>query len=932
MKTADLHNKRFTRWMAQLSRWGGMTLLVISVRDCSDDAHPDVSDDWAFRAFSGGDCQEAQENCPCPINNKKTACKTVPVASGTGQSCQAGTRTCADGYWGECDTDETFVGSGPLSNGLATATGCKDPCDPGCERLTGTIENADDERFLPRDESYDDPSDGDRVDSDDDLDDDEPGADSGVTLLRPAEPIIKSIAPASAPPSKRRVVCPDNKTTSLSGIVKDPAGNNPIYHVLVYIPEEKPVTWTEAARAIRVAKPDHCDQCDDPDLISGKPITQTYTNYKGQFKLTDVPATGDFTLVIQIGRWRRQFTIANPPPSLKPKTPAPGKALGPVTPKPPAPGKAQLRPVTPKPPLKKEDVPLNTIKLKVAECANTPIPKDALTLPKNRREGDIPRIGLVGGSADQMECLLEKIGVSTDEYANPAAKRFMGEATSTNEFYPAADAPFHVVGGGLEPRIQYFVATGQRLIYPIKTVILTGPGGRRIETTETKETLNNPRLSLWNSTANLRRYDAILNACPGQVLDETTAGPLSRINVEDYLNHGGRVFTSHYGRYFADDKPTKPNDLGNLATWNDSKDLKDAPDSTMYLRIIRGANIRTKEIRELSKPENFYLWLKATKALKTPEVYIPRKGWEKQPDLLAANQMRSNIATLGPLATPWARVFSGNFLAGDVCPEALKREEAKRLAEKIRKTKTSRAQLTDAERVCPKKGEYYQINPQPPAIFTANTPINAPPDKVCGRLTYADFHVATRAEHASLNNVFPKACKGAELTPQEKALEFLLFDNWDCVAPEREVLPPPAEPAPPAPRPPRPPKPPRETKIFAPKAKADDFAANCPPGKRPEWRRFSWNTLTPVGTKIVIEVRASTTEAGLATATAIPLLTIPDPDQQNGELDMYMALQPYALEHAPWLRILYQPTTDNPSLTPIIRSPFVLDRTCVDGQ
>jgi hypothetical protein len=67
-----------------------------------------------------------------------------------------------------------------------------------------------------------------------------------------------------------------------------------------------------------------------------------------------------------------------------------------------------------------------------------------------------------------------------------------------------------------------------------------------------------------------------------------------------------------------------------------------------------------------------------------------------------------------------------------------------------------------------------------PAHFTFNTPIGAPAAQQCGRVLYDDFHV----EDASADpyfTPFPTECAGGAMTPQEKLLEFMLFDLASCV-------------------------------------------------------------------------------------------------------------------------------------------------------
>jgi hypothetical protein len=66
--------------------------------------------------------------------------------------------------------------------------------------------------------------------------------------------------------------------------------------------------------------------------------------------------------------------------------------------------------------------------------------------------------------------------------------------------------------------------------------------------------------------------------------------------------------------------------------------------------------------------------------------------------------------------------------------------------------------------------------------FSFNAPIGAAPDAVCGRLVHTGIHVSGVAMEK--NGAFPAECKVADLTPQEKAMEFMLFDLSSCVTPD----------------------------------------------------------------------------------------------------------------------------------------------------
>jgi len=61
--------------------------------------------------------------------------------------------------------------------------------------------------------------------------------------------------------------------------------------------------------------------------------------------------------------------------------------------------------------------------------------------------------------------------------------------------------------------------------------------------------------------------------------------------------------------------------------------------------------------------------------------------------------------------------------------------------------------------------------------FTFNTPVDAKGDAQCGRVVYSSFHVALPGG----NDRFPSGCSPYPLTPQEKVLEFMLFDLASCI-------------------------------------------------------------------------------------------------------------------------------------------------------
>jgi len=83
----------------------------------------------------------------------------------------------------------------------------------------------------------------------------------------------------------------------------------------------------------------------------------------------------------------------------------------------------------------------------------------------------------------------------------------------------------------------------------------------------------------------------------------------------------------------------------------------------------------------------------------------------------------------------------------------------------------------------------YSAMPASVQYFSFNTPVGAAVGGQCGKVVFSDLHVsagsgnATTDDHSGPTLPFPTGCVTTDLSAQEKALEFMLFDLSACLEP-----------------------------------------------------------------------------------------------------------------------------------------------------
>jgi hypothetical protein len=181
-------------------------------------------------------------------------------------------------------------------------------------------------------------------------------------------------------------------------------------------------------------------QCSKCGEIPGGALAKAVSDPEGNFRLEGVPAGVGIPIVITTGKWRRRLTL---PP--------------------------------------------------VGECVDTAIPDGMFRLPRNRSEGELPKIAVATGGCDPLGCILPKLGIAAGEF-------------------------------------------GDKVNDPQAVTFYNGAGGLAPGTPQSAE-------SLWSSLSELKKFDIVINSCECNVHDENKIAPDV---LRQYADLGGRVFGSHY--------------------------------------------------------------------------------------------------------------------------------------------------------------------------------------------------------------------------------------------------------------------------------------------------------------------------------------------------------------------------------------------------
>jgi hypothetical protein len=212
-------------------------------------------------------------------------------------------------------------------------------------------------------------------------------------------------------------------------------------------------------------------QCQRCGPLPGDPVVKTRTGADGSFRLVNAPPGDDIPVVITTGKWRRQLRVP-----------------------------------------------------RIEACDQVTIPATESRLPKNRTEGDMPRLAVVTGNADALECVVRKLGIDDSEFG---------------------------IRGGPEP-VHMFTAGTQ------------GGGANRFAA---GPNFPDAAAALWGGAPiGLPGYDAVLLSCEGNQNPATK--PQAALDaMKLYADMGGRIFAAHFHNVWIGG--VEPSGLPGPQVWRD---------------------------------------------------------------------------------------------------------------------------------------------------------------------------------------------------------------------------------------------------------------------------------------------------------------------------------------------------------------------------
>lgn len=231
-----------------------------------------------------------------------------------------------------------------------------------------------------------------------------------------------------------------------------------------------------------------CDRCEDNVL--GPVLTGGVSDARGEYVLEgNVPVGVEFLLVVKVGKFRRAVRMT---------------------------------------------IPANDA------CETTDLPTTVAAgnptrLPRDLDDGlavNIPHVAISTGSADAMECVLEKMGLAHAVFTRPSLGGRIHLYRDNGVFPDAQSASCSACSGS--------------------TCRATHCGGPNAShRTAFLAAFNAERL--WEDGGRIGEYDFVISDCRGDASGPPSSGSEGAANIRRYVNRGGRMFASHFSHNWISD-------------------------------------------------------------------------------------------------------------------------------------------------------------------------------------------------------------------------------------------------------------------------------------------------------------------------------------------------------------------------------------------
>jgi hypothetical protein len=523
--------------------------------------------------------------------------------------------------------------------------------------------------------------------------------------------------------------CAGGGTTSIEGYVTSPNGVLPVPNAVVYVPNGAVAAFTPGVK---------CETC---ATASGNPLISTTTDANGHFFLPNMPVSTagkvtDIPVVVQLGKWRKQFTIAT------------------------------------------------------TACTNNLVPSvgaaaanKTAALPASQAEGDIPLTAISTGQVDGLECVFRKMGVADTEFTNATG-------TGRIRLYQDPGNGGFSFGGACAPGCGTSCANSGTSTCPSSDTLYCPLGKSGADTCSTACPAGGAC-----AVNEVDKYDAAIFGCTG---DQDTKSTTALSNILAYANKGGRVFATHYSYVWLNSattwKSTASTWTPNTRSWDSTAapgSLSSIVDTSFPKGVLFSTWLQAPVAPTSATFPPPYSAVNGLYATSPPTVALTEPRMDVDPYacvggsnagtlcLPGGNQCKGGgVCTVGknsgivattvvggvtqPLGQRWLYATDDN---GKACAKASDCQSGVCTASK-----------------CVGSQVFSSSDPaalDAPMHYTFNTDVTKPAAQQCGRVLYSDFHVSIGNTN---NKVFPAECNSNPLTSQEKVLAYFLFDLASCVS------------------------------------------------------------------------------------------------------------------------------------------------------